>query len=144
MDSANGEPHLPLIERVLDASEGEVGMKIRRLALVVAVMFLTGCASFNKGCASFKAGSFGSDWVVVQYRADGTAFHCWKLRGASVTGSQGGNIDWQDPRNGHLVHITGWENRVQVIGGDYDTAASLLGVEAVKCGNGVYPVEPSR
>lgn len=114
-------------------------MTRRHLMIALLTLTLTGCAGFNKSCAQFNAGSFGSDWIVAQYRADGTAFHCWTIRNASVGDSQGGNIDWQDPTNGHLVHITGWENRVQVVGGDFETAARLLGVEASKCGNGVYP-----
>jgi hypothetical protein len=112
---------------------------MKRLLMLGLLLFTVGCAGFNKDCAQTKAGMFGSDWIVAQYRADGSAFHCWQVRNASVSSSEGGNINWQDPQNGHLVHITGWENRVQVVNGDFDTAARLLGVDAAKCGNGVYP-----
>ena len=112
-------------------------MRLWRVALVA--LLTTGCASTYKGCAQFGASAFGSDWIVVQYAQDGTPFHCWKLRGASVTGTEGGSVDWQDTSNGHLVHLTGWENRVQVVRGDFQTAAKLVGVDADRCGSGVYP-----
>jgi hypothetical protein len=77
----------------------------------------------------------------VQYAYDGRPFHCWKLRDVAVDSSVGGNVNWQDSENGHLVHLTGWENRVQVVGGDFDGAARLVGVEASKCNNGRYPAD---
>lgn len=113
---------------------------LRLLPLLLLLTLTVGCAGFNKGCAQFNAGSFGSDWIVVQYAADGRPFHCWKLRGASVEGSTGGNVDWQETgANAHLVHLTGWENRVQVVNGDFEGAAKLVGVDANQCGSGVYP-----
>ena len=116
---------------------------IRRLTIVVALLLVAGCAGFNKECAKFGASQFGSNWIVVQYDATGKAFNCWKLHDVSVTSSDGGNVDWQDP-NGHLVHITGWENRVQVRGSDFDGAAKLLGVDSAQCGNGAYPLSRER
>lgn len=80
----------------------------------------------------------GSDWIVVQFDQSGRPFNCWKLHGAAVDNNEGGNVDWKDPANGHLVHITGWENRVQVQGGDFTSAAKLLGIDAAKCDNGIY------
>lgn len=59
-----------------------------------------------------------------------------------VEAHEGGNIDWQDRTSGHLVALTGWENRVQVAGGNYHSAAKLLGIDEDKCGNGVYPTVP--
>ena len=73
----------------------------RVLALSVVA---SGCAGVQKDCANFGASTFGSDWIVVQYAQDGRPFHCWKLRGASVTSGQGGNVDWQDTRNGQWHH----------------------------------------
>lgn len=97
----------------------------------------------SKDCSQWVASDFGGDWMVVQYAFDGRPFHCWKLRDAAVDSEQGGNLNWKDPGNGHLVHVTGWENRVQVINGDFETAAKLLGVEASQCNNGVYPSSPA-
>lgn len=114
-------------------------MKIKKYG-VLLFLVLSGCAGFWRGCADFRATNFGSDWVVVQYRYDGTAFHCWKLRDTSISNENSSDgIYWQDSKTRHLVHVSGWYNRVQVFGGDYDGAGALLGVEAAKCGNGHYP-----
>lgn len=111
----------------------------KRALFILLALVMTGCAGFNKGCSKWAANEFGSDWIVVQYTMDGKPFHCWKLQGASVTGTEGGSVDWQDRRNSHLVHITGWENRVQVVGGDFESAGNLVGIDSAKCNNGVYP-----
>lgn len=71
----------------------------------------------------------------------GRPFHCWKLRSASVGSTEGGQVDWQSA-DGHLVHLTGWENRVQVMRGDFVGAGRLLGIDADRCGNGAYPATP--
>jgi hypothetical protein len=112
---------------------------MRRWWIVGVFALVAGCAGFNKSCSQFSAASFGSDWIVVQYTQDGKPFHCWKLTGASVESSQGGNVDWQDPKNGHLMHITGWENRVQVQHKDWPGAGKLLNIDVNQCDNGVYP-----
>lgn len=112
---------------------------MRRFVVLVAVLALSGCASMNKGCSQFNAENFGSDWIVVQFDLTGRPFNCWKLRGASVSSGEGGNVDWKDTNTAHLVHITGWENRVQVANGDFASAAKLLGVDDAQCGDGVYP-----
>lgn len=111
----------------------------RVLWIVVACVLTAGCAGMQKSCAQFSNSTSGSDWIVVQYAGDGRAFHCWKLRWAVVESTQGGNVDWQDRQSGHLVHLTGWENRVQVGGGDFAGAAKLLGVDAGQCDSGTYP-----
>jgi hypothetical protein len=41
-------------------------------------------------------------------------------------------------RDGHLVHIGGWYNRVQVEGGQWESAAELVGVNLVACLGGAY------
>ncbi len=111
---------------------------MRRLSVLLLVVLTAGCAGMQKDCAKTSADSFGADWIVVQYAQDGRPFHCWKLRQTVVSSSEGGNVDWQDRTNGHLVHLTGWENRVQVVNGDFDGAAQIVGVTAADCGNGVY------
>lgn len=117
-------------------------MKIdwRKGALILSALAVTGCASLNRGCSSWTAESFGGDWVVVQYKFDGTPINCWKLKNVSITNESGSDgIYWKDTVTGHLVHIAGWYNRVQVTGGHYGDAAALIGVEDAKCGNGKYP-----
>ena len=116
----------------------------RTLTILSTALLLTACAGLNRGCSSWQAQSFGSDWIVVQYKQDGTAFNCWKLRNESVSNEHGSDgIYWKDTASGHLVHISGWYNRVQIVNGNYAEAARLIGVEDAKCGSGVYP-SPSK
>lgn len=112
---------------------------MKNLFKAIPFMFLFGCASIDRGCSSTVATTFGADWVVVQYRADGAPMNCWKLKNASIvneTGSDG--VYWLDDKTGHLVHISGWYNRVQVSNGNFDNAAKLVGVESNLCKNGKY------
>lgn len=113
--------------------------RVKRALTIGATVFACGCAGMGKSCSQFGASAFGSDWIIVQYAFDGRPFHCWRLTDAPVDSESGGNLNWKDKSNGHLVHVTGWENRVQVINGDFETAARLLGIEANQCHNGVYP-----
>lgn len=107
--------------------------------LLALVLLSSACASTSKACSQAGADAFGSDWLVVQFAQDGHPFNCWKLRGAVVEHTEGGNVDWKDMTTGHIVGITGWENRVQVSNGDFASAAELIGVDANQCGNGRYP-----
>jgi len=111
-------------------------MKINRLFL--ALILLTGCAGWERDCNSSVASSFGADWIVLQYGFDGTPINCWKLTNTGITNEQGTDgIYWQNP-GGHLVHISGWYNRVQVSGGDFAGAAKSIGVEVERCTGGKY------
>lgn len=95
--------------------------------VILLLLTLAGCAGIGRGCSSW---SFGADWLIVQYRNDGTMFKCWRLPSTSVTKSDG--IYWKDPR-GHLVHISGWYNRVQVSDGDWAGAAGSLDLDLKAC-----------
>jgi hypothetical protein len=106
--------------------------------LLFTLVLLSGCAGFGRGCSSQWASATGANWIVVQYAADGRPFAAWKLTGVSVaneTSSDG--IYWKEG-SGHLVHISGWYNRVQVSGGDFTGAAKLLGIDAELISNGKY------
>ncbi len=106
----------------------------------VAVVLMTGCAGVSRDVSSLVAREVGADWIVVQYRFDGTAINCWKLRSVGITNEpQSDGIFWKDSRTGHLVHIAGWYNRVQVSGGDFASAARLTGIDEASCRAGVYP-----
>lgn len=106
---------------------------------VVLLLMCVGCAGMQRGCSSFTAEQFGSDWIVVQYKCDGSPINAWKLKNVSITNeSNSDGIYWVDDSTGHLVHISGWYNRVQVQGGRYEEAAKLLGVEISKVTNGKY------
>ncbi len=112
-------------------------MKIRFVALLG---FVVGCAGVERDCASCNASNFGSDWIVVQYEYNGTPINCWKLPDTAITNEEHTDgIFWREP-SGHLVHISGWYNRVQVVGGDYPGAAKSLGIDMSRCSDGAYAV----
>jgi hypothetical protein len=103
-----------------------------------ASLLLMGCAGMSRDCSSCWASSTGGDWIIVQYRTDGTPINCWELRNSPVANEQGTDgIYWQDP-GGHLVHISGWYNRVQVQGERWEEAARTLGIDDARCKGGVY------
>lgn len=112
----------------------------RKLSVIGTCLLLAGCAGLNRGCSVFGAENFGADWVVVQYDMQGHPYNCWKLENVSITNESGSDgIYWAEGTLGHLVHISGWYNRVQVHGGDYAGAAQLIGVDIRQCRNGHYP-----
>lgn len=111
---------------------------------LLGFLFLTGCAGIQRDCSSHVATEFGSDWIIVQYRNDGTPMNCWKLKNVGVaneTGTDG--IYWQAP-GGHLVHLSGWYNRVQVSGGNFKEAAMSVGVDESRCDSGIYKSEKTE
>ena len=96
--------------------------------------FLVGCAGANRQCSAGMAKSFGANWVVAQCRYDGSVLRCWKLSDASIDNEpHSDGIYWQSPE-GHLVHISGWYNRVQVSHAGWEAAAASIGVDLSKCG----------
>lgn len=112
----------------------------RRLGILAMVLVLGGCAGVQRSCSSIWAGATGSDWIIVQYGMSGEPFNCWTLRNTSVTNEDSSDgVYWLDRTKGHLVHVSGWYNRIQVDGGNWDHAANLIGVDYRKCGSGKYP-----
>lgn len=106
------------------------------------LLLLTGCAAISRDCSSCGASNFGSDWIVLQYKMDGEPINCWKLKNTAITNEEHTDgIYWQGP-SGHLVHISGWYNRVQVQGGDWEGAAKTLGVTMARCDDGKYAALP--
>lgn len=104
-------------------------------------LLLVGCAGMERECSSCGAQNFGADWIVVQYRNDGVPVVCWQLRETSVTNEEHSDgIYWKAPE-GHLVHISGWYNRVQVDHGDYAGAAKSLGIDLASCKGGRYEIK---
>ena len=101
------------------------------LGPALTVSLLTGCAGMQRGCTVWNAERYGGNWVVAQMGGDGKPALCWLLRGASVTNEpQSDGIYWLD-RDGDLVHVAGWVDRVQVSGGDYGAAARKLRIADV-------------
>lgn len=106
--------------------------------LLLVLVLLSGCAGLGRGCPSIWASAAGADWIIVQYGLDGSPIAAWKLTNVSVANEQNSDgIYWKEG-SGHLVHVSGWYNRVQVAGGDYQNAAKLLGIEVDKIQNGRY------
>lgn len=115
-----------------------------RFSRYIAIAFLVGCAGFDRNCSSSCAENLGADWVVVQYRFDGEPINCWKLNNVSIANEPASDgIYWKDSSTGHLVHISGWYNRVQVDHNDFRSAAELMGVDMNRCTGGRY-LEPSE
>lgn len=107
---------------------------MRTAWVIVTVLFMTGCAMVERECSSLWASNVGADWVVVQYKADGTPIYCWQLKDVAIRNEiQSDGIMWKDRRTGHLIHLSGWYNRVQVEHGDFDGAATLIGAHAKAC-----------
>lgn len=112
---------------------------IKRNKWLILVLFVGGCASWGRQCSACNAETFGTDWIVLQYGFDGKPINCWQLTDTSIDneGASDG-IYWLDRDEGHLVHISGWYNRVQVNNGKKDDAAKLLGVDLKLCTKGKY------
>ena len=92
-------------------------MRLRHVLAVLSIMLMPACAGVSRSWTSCTAENFGSDWIVVQYDINGQPFNCWKLEGAAIVNEEASDgIYWQDRRSGHLVHLSGWYNRVQVEG----------------------------
>jgi hypothetical protein len=101
-------------------------------------LMLAGCAGFERGCSSTMAGSFGADWIVVQFDTAGHPFNCWVLQNTSISNEDHSDgIYWLEP-SGNLVHLSGWYNRVQVSNGAWVKAAKSLGVDKDACRDGKY------
>jgi|SRR3989344_6731765 len=113
-----------------------------KTAIAVA---LVGCAGMEKDCSSCNAESFGSDWLVVQYKYDGDPMNCWKLQNTSIGNeSHSDGIFWKDGKTRNLVHISGWYNRVQVESGQWKEAADAVGIDLEHCVNGKYKSKPTK
>ncbi|MDE2437839.1 MAG: hypothetical protein KGN01_00370 [Patescibacteria group bacterium] len=105
------------------------------------MLSMTGCAGASRGVSSWWAETAGSDWIIVQYDYQMQPKCAWKLNGVSVTNeTHSDGIYWKDSVTGHLIHISGWYNRVQVANGRFDEAAKLLGVDINSIQNGKYVV----
>lgn len=111
---------------------------LKKYALRLSIVFLAGCAGFQRDCSSSCASQYGADWIILQYGFDGAPINCWQLHGVAVTNEQATDgIYWKDEHS-HLIHISGWYNRVQVTGSDFASAAKSIGVDPERCLGGAY------
>lgn len=111
---------------------------MRNYLKVLPIIFVIACAGLQRDCSSSCASSLGSDWIVLQYRADGEPINCWQLKNTAIDNeSHTDGIYWLI-QGGHLVHISGWYNRVQVSNNDWTGAAKSIGVDLSRCTGGKY------
>ena len=113
-------------------------MTRKQVRIMLVALLLPGCAGFNRGCSAWQAENFASDWIVVQNDMSMTPQRCWKLPNTSITNEPSSDGVYWLGKGGHLVHISGWYNRVQVTNGDWNGAARSLGIDLSRCGDGVY------
>jgi hypothetical protein len=116
---------------------------MRVVRLWPALLLLAGCAGIERDCSSWWASDVGgADWIVVQYRFDGEPINCWQLRDTGITNeSHADGIFWR-AESEHLVHISGWYDRVQVDRHDYASAAKQVGIDLARCEGGRYRPAP--
>jgi hypothetical protein len=107
--------------------------KIINIIAVIALLFIASCDGFMRGCSSDVANHLGADWVIVQYNNAGDPIQCWQLTDVSVANEEASDGIYWLSEDGHLVHISGWYNRVQVEGDRWDQAASELEVDLKTC-----------
>lgn len=105
---------------------------MKHLKMLLPILLVAGCAGTMRKCSSDWAEVAGADWLIVQYKYDGTSLRCWKLPNTSVANEENSDgVYWKSP-DGHLIHLSGWYSRVQVAGGNFDGAAREIGVEGCK------------
>jgi hypothetical protein len=108
------------------------------LIRVVALLLLAGLAGCDAAqpagtpLRKYRSGSEGN-WLVVQRGHDGASARCWKLEDIEVNRSyQVDGMSWRTS-TGALVDLGGWCDRAQVIGNDWNAAATVLGVSLDSC-----------
>lgn len=107
---------------------------MRRWWIFFSLLVMTGCAGVQRECSSFWASNVGADWVIVQYNYEGKPILCWKLDDVAITNEpHSDGIFWKDARTGHLIHLSGWYNRVQIIGKKFAEAQALLSFDMDIC-----------
>ena len=106
---------------------------MRSYLTLLVFALLSSCAGWERGCASGCAKDFGADWVIVQFDAAGTPFGCWILRDKSVSNEPASDGVYWVSNTGHLVHISGFYNRVQVTGAQWQSAFAELGITRQEC-----------
>lgn len=107
----------------------KLGVSLVIAALGVMMINCSGCAGCKREWTATVAGATGTDWIVVQLGFDGHPVNAWKLVDVSVANESSSDGIWWQDRDGHLVHISGWYNRVLVKNGQFEDAAKLLGVD---------------
>ena len=108
-------------------------MKKSIWARYAAILALVGCAGTQRSCSSSCAETYGADWVIVKTTMDGVPFRCWQLEGVSVANEGASDGIYWKSEDGHLVHIQGNYERVQVERGDWKGALAQVGLTPERC-----------
>ena len=105
--------------------------------LLLLLLLLSGCGKgWERDVAISNADMDGADWIVAQDSNDGKVYRCWKLHDVSVAPEEHTDgIHWLDSNN-HIVHVSGWYNRISVVGGKWEEAAKQIDVDLTKCHEG--------
>lgn len=110
-------------------------MKKKALGSLMALclLSLTSCGKgWERQQAINNAENNGADWVVSQYDMNGHTARCWLLTNVSVANEEHSDgLHWQD-NDGHLIHISGWYNRVMVLHGDFQEAGNQIDIPDVR------------
>lgn len=106
---------------------------MKRLIPLLLIGLLCSCAGLSRNCSSSCAGAYGADWVVVQMDGFGRVMRCWELHDVSAANEKDSDGIYWESEDGHLVHISGHYNRVQVAHSDWDNAFHELGITQEAC-----------
>ena len=118
---------------------------MRRLQVALLLLLLCGCAGISRKCSSCCAGAVGADWIVVQMDGFGRVMRCWELHDVSIANEESSDGIYWESADGHLVHISGFYNRVQVEHSGWDQAYREMGINkkiCTKVRNGMIAVHP--
>jgi len=63
-----------------------------QVLLMVCCVAGASCAGVSRDISSRIATDFGADWIVVQYRFDGSPINCWKLLGVGVSNEEASGV----------------------------------------------------
>jgi hypothetical protein len=93
------------------------------VSIFLIIVVIAGIIIGPKGCerhlVSWSAESYGADWLVIQYAANGAIIKSWALKNTSVASEQGSDGIYFKA-NGNIVHLSGFYAYVQV--SDWGTA----------------------
>jgi len=106
---------------------------VSKIIFALLLFLLCSCAGFSRNCSSWCADRVGADWLVVQWTASGNTVRCWELHGVSIANEENSDGIYWESVDGHLVHISGHYNRVQVKNKGWKKAYEELGIPNALC-----------
>lgn len=106
---------------------------MRKLTFALLLLLLCSCAGIGRRCSSACASGLGADWIIVQLDGFGRPMRCWELHDVSVANEEASDGVYWNSSDGHLVHISGFYNRIQVENKGWDVAYGELGLTKELC-----------